>query len=117
MEIINEWPIEKIVTFFEEPIKDDDTLLNTLNRYEKNRNTCGGEYLILIKHKYWFEKEYEFSLEVLSRYYGSRGDVSEWLDDWREGQQDVIFIGFVDILFLESEYEKFINKIYEGKEI
>ena len=52
-----------------------------------------GYYLVKIRYKYLWDEKYEDSIEIMQHFYVA--DV--WLDDWHEGQQDVIIDGYISI--------------------
>lgn len=70
----------KLNTFFE--MLDSDDFLRT-------------DYIVRLKYKYDWEKDYTFSNEYLE--YSGNDDSWLWLNDWNEGQTDVEVIGYVAI--------------------
>lgn len=53
-----------------------------------------GDYIIWLKYKYSFETEYIYTKEILTHCV----DHFEWLNDWNEGQEDIIILGFVPVI-------------------
>ena len=53
------------------------------------------DWIIRIKYKYDWEKEWHYSNEYLM--YESCDDDWSWLSDWDEGQQNVEYIGAVPV--------------------
>ena len=74
----------KLNEFFE--MLDSDDFLRT-------------DYIVCLKYKYDWEKEYIIENEYL-QYDGNR-DEWVWLHDWNEGQTDVEVLGYIDIDELE----------------
>lgn len=54
------------------------------------------DMLIFLRYKYNWELEYTYSIEYLYVDFDSPSKFT-WLNDWNEGQKDVIFIGFIKI--------------------
>lgn len=53
------------------------------------------DYIVRLKYKYPWEKDYTISNEYLE--YDGNHDRWFWLNDWNEGQTDVEVIGYIDI--------------------
>ena len=53
------------------------------------------DYIVLLKYKYDWEKEYTVENEYLE--YDGNHDEWVWLNDWNEGQTDVEVLGYIDI--------------------
>ena len=53
------------------------------------------DYIVRLKYKYDWEKDYTISNEYLE--YNGNDDNWIWLNDWNEGQTDVEVIGYIDI--------------------
>ena len=53
------------------------------------------DYIVRLKYKYDWEKEYTIENEYLE--YDSNNDCWVWLNDWNEGQTDVEVLGYIDI--------------------
>lgn len=57
------------------------------------------DYIVCLKYKYDWEKEYTIENEYLQ--YDGNHDDWVWLHDWNEGQTDVEVLGYIDIDELE----------------
>ena len=81
------------IHYFTSTKKED--LENEITQYETKRGYGGGGYVILMRDKYDWEKQWEEAAEFISHYWGSQ-EYFMWDNDWDEGQQDVEFIGLID---------------------
>lgn len=53
-----------------------------------------GDYIVRIKYRYFWERNYRYTNEVLS--IGGAYGV-EWLNDWNEGESDCNVISFINV--------------------
>ena len=70
-------------------------------------------FLLRMYSKYSFEKEYNFEIECMGHGYGPDDELLIWFNDWNEGQDDIIFVGFIDLDKLEMEYKQNIDGILD----
>ena len=67
-----------------------DILSNEVRKYQKEyeekNNWWAESFIIIFDCKYEWEKEYEHMVEFCTVY----DDVTEWENDWWEGQTDII---------------------------
>ena len=61
-----------------------------------------GEYLVKIKMKYEWQQDYDYELATLFVYDGYRGHNYYWSWDWDEGQEEVYFIGIINVDDIEE---------------
>lgn len=59
------------------------------------------DYIIRLGTRYSGEKDYTYSNEVLV-YDGD--DTFQWLNDWDEGQDDVIVVGYIPVAEISELY-------------
>lgn len=59
------------------------------------KHCCFNTYIVGLKYKYDWEKEYDESNEII--YYDGSNDCYVWLNDWNEGQTDCWVTGIIDI--------------------
>lgn len=57
-----------------------------------------GEYIVHIEFKYPWEKCYTSSYEL----FFVDTDERYWLNDWNEGQDDVKYIGFINVANVDN---------------
>ena len=67
-----------------------DILSNEVRKYQKEyeekNNWWAESFIIIFDFKYEWEKEYEHMVEFCTVY----DDVTEWENDWWEGQTDIV---------------------------
>lgn len=88
--------------------------VNKINRDEFNKwldqQTELDDMLILIGYKYKHEKNFTYSIEYLSVDFNSPTNFT-WLNDWDEGQEEVVYLGFIEV----DKIPLFIfNSLYRG---
>ena len=87
----------------------------TLKEFYKNIKTelC-QDYLVRIKMKYDFDKEYEEHNE-LYLFVGGENEY-EWLYDWGEGQPEVEVLGYVAVCDVEvtTEHNRTLESLGES---
>lgn len=67
----------------------------TLEKFFEIADIGEGDYIVRLKYKYDWEKEYRYSNEVVS--YEFDRDSWVWLNDWCEGETDVEVVAFVPL--------------------
>ena len=60
--------------------------------FNELKNKVRDTYIVTLKYKYDFEKDYTIENQILE--YDSMADNYVWLDDWYEGQTDVEVLGY-----------------------
>ena len=79
--------------------KHSDNQLNGMTRdqfFAKLDDLPRDHYIVKLAYKYSSEREYYISNELLE-YEGDYTDSYVWVNDWDEGQQDVIVLGFAAV--------------------
>ena len=72
----------------------------TIEKFFEIADIGEGDYIVRLKYKYNWEKEYRYSNEAVS--YEFDRDSWVWLNDWREGETDVEVVAYVpadDVIF------------------
>lgn len=81
------------IHYFTSTKKND--LNKEIDQFEKQRGYCGSAFIILLRYKYSWEKDWTEDAEVIWHDWSSDGLC--WDMDWDEGQQDIEYIGLIDI--------------------
>lgn len=66
-----------------------------LDEFFETADIGKGDYIVRLKYKYDWEKEYRYSNEVVS--YEFDRDSWVWLNDWCEGEKDVEVVAYIAI--------------------
>lgn len=81
------------VHYFTSTKKND--LNKEINQFEEQRGYYSNAFIILLRYKYSWEKDWTEDAEII--YHDEMSDGLCWQMDWNEGQQDIEYIGLIDI--------------------
>lgn len=88
--------MNKTINWLKKPATTFEEIVEQLNNYENTRGYAGGEYLVFVKYKYEWEKEYESSLEHVTHSFGC-DEVWEFTNDWRSSNMNAEYLAFIDV--------------------
>ena len=81
----------------------DQEVRKSQEEYYERTNCWTEDFIVIFDCKYEWEKEYEHMVEFCSLY----NDVTEWENDWYEGQTDIVV---KKVVALRELYDIFIDK-------
>lgn len=70
--------------------------------YEKLKLEADCEFIVRLKYRYSWEKEWTYTNEILV--YELATDTFIWEDDWDEGQDEVVVLGYCPVSELKYFY-------------
>ena len=92
-------------------VKTFDELEECLKKYQKEEKIFRTTFIVFLRKKYDWEKEWHYINSLLT--YDVNNNCWLWEWDWNEGQQDIEYLGFLD---LEEITENIENKFKEFME-
>ena len=81
------------IHYFTSTKKED--LNKEIDQFEEQRGFYGDYFIILLRYKYSWEKDWTEDAEII--YHDGMSDGLCWLMDWNEGHQDIEYIGLIDV--------------------
>lgn len=103
---------DDILCWFQNPIiNDDNELINRINKVSDNIEKVISRVFVLLRYKYDCDKEWDYAFEYFYLYWPKQDWM--WENDWYEGQENVEYLGFVDVEDLELQYRFIAERMCE----